>query len=220
MARTNVNMQTHLLKLDPPYKFIFDEKYGRVGKVIAVLLQPNEDEDSYEYGRTGSVPIVDLAYTWDGTDLADCRILCDEFRPRISFKMYIDCLMSVTPSKWFPNGFFSVYHFSSQLNDLGIRVVFPGEGEKEGEHELAMKTKLLLGVDEKGMYWVENTFGGFYFGGCYKSVAKLYDAILQCRNDYYRSFHQKRFIISLCTDNDEFQPLLDDINNTPYDRDE
>ena len=213
-------MQTHLLKLDPPYRFIFDEKYGRVGKVIAVLLQPNEDEDSYEYGRTVSVPIVDLAYTWDGTDLSDCRILCDEFRPRISFEMYIDCLMSVTPSKWFPNGFFSVYHFSWHLNDLGIRVLFPGEGEKEGEYEVTMKTTLLMGVDEKGMYWVENAFGGFYFGGRYESILKLYDAILQRRNDYYRSFPQKRFIISLSTDNDEFKSLLEDINNTPYDRDE
>lgn len=213
-------MQTHLLKLDPPYKIVFDEKNGRVGKVIAVLLQPNEDEDSYDKGRTVSVPIVDLAYTWDGTDLADCRILCDEFRPRISFEMYIDCLMSVSPHQWFPNGFFSVFHFSSQLNNLGIRVLFPCEGEKEGEHEVTMKTKLYLGVDDKGVYWVENAFGGFYFGGRYESAEKLSNAILQRRNDYYRSFPQKRFIISLRTDNAEFQPMLDNINNTPYDRDE
>ena len=213
-------MQTHLLKLDPPNRFIFDEKYGRVGKVIAVLLQPNENEDSSEYGRTVSVPIVDLAYTWDGTDLAECRVLCDEFCPRISFEMYIDCLMSVRSSQWFPNGFFSVYHFGSQLNNLGIRVLFPGEGEKEGEHEVTVKTTLFLGVDEKGVYWVENAFGGFYFGGRYESAEKLRDAILQRRNDYYRSFPQKRFIISLHTDNKEFQPMLDEINNTPYDRDE
>jgi hypothetical protein len=213
-------MQTHLLKLDPPYRFIFDEKNGRVGKVIAVLLRPNEDKDSLDYGRTVSVPIVDLAYTWDATDLADCRILCDEFRPRISFEMYIDCLMSVKSNMWFPNGFFSVYYFSSQLNDLGIRVLFPSEGEKEGEHEVIMKTKLHMGVDEQGVYWVENGFGGFYFGGRYESKEKLYDAILERRNDYYRSFPQKRFIIRLRTDNPEFQPMLDDINNTPYDRDE
>lgn len=77
-----------------------------------------------------------------------------------------------------------------------------------------------MGVDEQGVYWVENGFGGFYFGGRYESKEKLYDAILERRNDYYRSFPQKRFIIRLRTDNPEFQPMLDDINNTPYDRDE
>ena len=212
-------MQTHLLKLEPPYKFIFDKKYGRVGKVIAVLLQPIDDEDDPEYGRTVSVPIIDLAYTWDGTDLAECSILCDEFTPRISFEMYIDCLMSVDKSGWFPNGIFSVYYFSSQLNQLGIRVLFPCEGEKEGEHEVIMKTKLRLGVNE-GAYWVENSYGGFYFGGRYGSREALLYALLERRNDYYRSFPQKRFIIKLTTDNEEFKDLLNDINNTPYDRDE
>ncbi len=212
-------MQTHLLKLDPPYKFIFDEKYGRTGKVIAVLLQPIDEEDNPEYGRTVSVPIIDLAYTWDGTDLAECRVLCDEFYPRISFEMYINCLMSVKKSMWFPNGLFSVYYFTSQLNELGIRVLFPCEGEKEGEHEVIMKTRLSLGADD-GVYWVENFFGGFYFAGRYESLDKLYYAILERRNDYYRSFPQKRFIIKLSTDNPEFQDMLDDINNTPYERDE
>ena len=89
------DMQTNLLKLDPPYKFIFDEKNGRVGKVIAVLLRPSDEEKNFEGDKTVSVPIVDLAYTWDDSDLADCRVLCDEFYPRISFEMYIDCLMSV-----------------------------------------------------------------------------------------------------------------------------
>lgn len=212
-------MQTHLLKLEPPYKFIFDEKYGRVGKVIAVLLKPSDEESDFDDRRTISVPIVDLAYTWDGTDLAECRVLCDEFYPRISFEMYIHCLMSVNQSNWFPNGLFSVYSFSSQLNELGIRVLFPCEGEKEGEHEVIMKTKLRLGADD-GVYWVENSFGGFYFGGRYESREKLHYAILGRRNDYYRSFPQKRFTIKLSTDNAEFQDMLDDINNTPYDRDE
>ena len=212
-------MQTHLLKLDPPYKILFDEKHGRVGKVIAVLLRPSDKEKNFDGDNTVSVPIVDLAYTWDDTDLAECHILCDEFTPRISFETYINCLMSVNKDIWFPNGLFSVYFFGSQLNELGIRVLFPGEGEKEGEHEVIMKTKLHLGVHE-GTYWVENAFGGFYFGGRYESREKLSHAILGRRNDYYRSFPQKRFIIQLSTDNKDFQDLLDDINNTPYNRDE
>lgn len=99
-------MQTHLLKLDPPYKFVFDEKHGRVGKVIAVLLRPSDEEKNFDNDKTISVPIVDLACTWDDTDLAGCRVLCDEFNPRISFEEYIYCLMSVKRDKWLPNGFF------------------------------------------------------------------------------------------------------------------
>jgi hypothetical protein len=210
-------MQTHLLKLDPPYKFIFDEKYGRVGKVIAALLRPSDEEKNFENDKTISVPIVDLAYTWDDADLAGCRVLCDETAPSISFEMYIDCLMSVKKRDWFPNGWFSVYYFSSQLNELGIRVQFPDEGEKESEHEVTIKTKLYLGND-KGTYWVENSHGGFYFDGRYESREKMRYAILERRNDYYRSFPQKHFTIKLSTDNAEFRDMLDEINNTPYDR--
>lgn len=210
-------MQTHLLKLEPPYKFIFDMEHGRTGKVIAVLLKPSDKEE--EKGRTVSVPIVDIAYTWDGTDLAECEILCDEFYPRISFERYIHCMMMVDKHRWFPNGLFSVYEFGFQLNELGIRVLFPGEGEKEGEHEVTMKTTLRLGVSD-GVYWVENNWGGFYFGGRYESREKLCAAILERRNDYYRSFPQKRFIIRLTTDNAEFLDMIDNINNTPYDRDD
>ncbi|MBR2183957.1 MAG: hypothetical protein IJ897_00825 [Prevotella sp.] len=206
-------MQTHLLKLEPPYKFVFDEEHGRVGKVIAVLLRPSDEEKNFDNDRTISVPIVDLAYTWDDTDLAQCRILCDEFNPRISFDTYICCLMSVKKDKWLPNGFFSVFYFSSQLNELGIEVQFPGEEEKEGE--LTIETKLHLG-NKEGKWWVENFFGYFYFGGSYESRERLRYGILERRNDYYRSFPQKRFTINLSTDNAEFQDMLDDINNTPY----
>ena len=212
-------MQTHLLKLESPYKFIFDEKNGRVGKVIAVILKEKDDPDDSEFGRTVSVPIVDLAYTWDGTDLADCIELCDEFNPRITFDMFIHCLMMTDKMAWFPNGLFSVYSFGSRLNELGIRVLFPCEGEKEGEHDVSMKTTLRLGTNQGG-YWVENNWGGFYFGGCYSSLESLRSAILERRNDYYRAFPQKSFHIELTTNNPDFQGFVEDINNTPYDRDE
>ena len=68
-------MQTHLLKLEPPYRFIFDQMNGRTGKVIAVLLKETVDPLNPEMSMTISVPIVDLAYTWDGSDLADCMEL-------------------------------------------------------------------------------------------------------------------------------------------------
>ena len=212
-------MQTHLLKLEPPYRFIFDEKYGRVGKVIAVLLKETDAPEDPEYGRTVSVPIVDLAFAWDGTDLADCTVLCDEFRPRISFDRFIHCLMMVPENMWFPNGFFSVYEFGSQLTDLGIRVLFPGEGETEGQFDVTMKTKLLLGIDQ-GEYWVENSFGDFFFNGRYQSREALRAAILTRRNDYYRAFPRKTFRIRLTTDNADFKDLVEEINNTPYERDE
>jgi hypothetical protein len=212
-------MQTHLLKLEPPYRFIFDEKYGRTGKVIAVLLKETDDPEDPEYGRTVSVPIVDLAYTWDGTDLADCTVLCDEFAPRISFERFISCLMTVPKSMWFPNGLFSVYSFGSQLTDLGIRVLFPCEGETEGQFDVTMKTDLHLGID-KGEYWVENSFGGFFFNGRYQSREALRSAILTRRNDYYRAFPRKTFRIRLMTDNADFKDLVEEINNTPYERDE
>ena len=162
---------------------------------------------------------MDLAYTWDGTDLAECVELCDEFSPRITFDRFIQCLMITPKSSWFPNGLFSVYSFGKQLNNLGIRVLFPAEGETEGQFDLSMKTKLLLGTDE-GVYWVENSLGGFYFGGRYPSLESLRSAILDRRNDYYRAFPQKRFHIVLTTDNPDFQGFVEDINNTPYHRDE
>ena len=198
-------MQTHLLKLEPPYKFIFDPKNGRVGKVIAALLkEKNESEES----TMVSIPIVDLAFIWDGTELSECIELCDEFYPQISFEMYIHCLMMVSESSWFPTGFFSVYNFGSRLNELGIRVLFPCEGEAEGQHEVTMKTNLHLGFSN-GEYWVENSFGGFLFGGRYESRQELQSYILERCNDYYRSFPQKRFIIILTTNNDEFQDMID-----------
>lgn len=209
-------MQTHLLKLEPPYRFVFDEENGRVGKVIAVLLKETNETG---YIRTVSVPIVDMAFTWDDTDLAECMVLCDEFYSRISFETYIHCMMMVNKDRWFPNGFFSVYNFGCQLNELGIRVLFPCEGEIEGQYEVTMKTDLHLGID-KGEYWVENSFGGFLFGGRYKSLQNLRSYIIERRNDYYRSFPQKHFIIRLTTTNSEFQDMIDDINNTPYMRDE
>jgi len=209
-------MQTHLLKLEPPYRFVFDEENGRVGKVIAVLLKETNETG---FIRTVSVPIVDMAFTWDDTDLAKCMVLCDEFYSRISFETYIHCMMMVNKDRWFPNGYFSVYNFGCQLNELGIRVLFPCEGEIEGQYEVTMKTNLHLGID-KGEYWVENSFGGFLFGGRYNSLQNLRSYIIERRNDYYRSFPQKHFIIRLTTTNSEFQDMIDDINNTPYMRDE
>ena len=216
LLKIEVYMETHLLKLEPPYRFIFDEKTGKVGKVIAALLKVTDDPEN---GRTISVPVVDLAYTWDDIDLAECEELCDEFEPRISFDKYIHCLMMVDKDVWFPNGFFSVYTFGSQLNRLGIRVQFPGEGDKEGEFDLSLTTNLHLGID-KGKYWVENSFGGFLFGGRYESREALRNAVLQRRNDYYRAFPQKRFRIELTTDNPDFHDFVEDINNKPYNQDE
>ena len=213
------SMQTHLLKLDQPYKYIFDEEHGRVGKVIAVLLRPSDREKNFYNDRTISVPIVNFAETWDDADLAQCRILCNELNPCISFDIFIECLVSVKKDVWFPNGIFSVFYFSSQLNELGIEVQFP-DGDSSGEeNEVIINTKLYLGIDE-GTYWVESSYGSFYFAGRYESLEKLRDGILERRNDYYRSFPQKCFTIELSTDNAEFQGMLDDINNTPFDCDE
>lgn len=212
-------MQTHLLKLEPPYRFIFDQMNGRTGKVIAVLLKETVDPLNPEMSMTISVPIVDLAYTWDGSDLADCMELCDEFAPSITFDRFISCVMSVPKSGWFPNGLFSVYYFGRQLDELGIRVIFPGEGETEEQQDFEMTTNLHMGVNE-GEYWVENSFGGFYFGGHYPSLEELRSAILARRNDYYRAFPHKRFHIVLTTDNADFSDFVEKINNTPYRRDE
>ncbi len=84
---------------------------------------------------------------------------------------------------------------------------------------MTMKTTLHLGIDQ-GEYWVENSFSGFFFNGRYQSREALRSAILTRRNDYYRAFPLKTFRISLMTDDADFKDLVEEINNTPYERDE
>ena len=77
----------------------------------------------------------------------------------------------------------------------------------------------ILGVEE-GVYWVESGFGGFHFGNRFDTLEAMRSYIINRRNDYYRAFPQKRFHIVLRTDNLDFKDFVEEINNTPYKRDE
>lgn len=204
--------QTHLLKLDPPYKIIWDEKNRRLFKHIATLIDVElNDKPENSLKHTVEYPIDETGKVME-TTLDSCAPQCSEYES-ITLKDFTWLLISVPQSEWTPNGFFSIMRLASMFRYYNIDVEFPGEQEA-GEEPIVFEEYLMLGCGEDNKWWVENHIENFFFGTCVKSKEELRAYIEYMRNEYYRAFSDKNFRIVFTTNNKDFKEFVDEINST------
>lgn len=200
--------QTHLLKLDAPYMIMWDEKNLQMCKHVATLIEVVENGD----GTISTVEhvVMEDGRVWTNGTLDNCKSICREYES-IRLIDFIHIVMLTPKNKWLPNDIFSINYLAGWLQYYGIDVELPGEKESDGK-VLEFQSKINLGKTEEGIYWIESCNDNFYFGGRYNSLEELKQYLIYTRNEYYRAFPDKHFHITLTTDKEGWQEMLDKIN--------
>lgn len=93
-------MDTEILKLDPPYNYIYCN--GSIGLHIATLIvyEAKTNEDGEYQLETHSHPIVKYSErpggtVWNRAELTDCNVLCSEADKRVTMAKFMDYIDSV-----------------------------------------------------------------------------------------------------------------------------
>ncbi len=174
-------VQTHLLLLQPPYKYIY---YGGiVGKQIATLVATVDKTDKEgNYGiETHSHPVVVYngqtaeGVVWDKCEVMDCRTVCSETEKRVTLRQFNELLamtsdaMTDTPDDSVsqlppmdPN------YLRSALRNAGISLELPTDGNYYGPDQFGtekdFKVRLLFNFSEDDIYaWSQLNQSPLYF---------------------------------------------------------
>jgi hypothetical protein len=206
--------QTQLLKLDAPYSVVWDEKGLRMCKHVATLIEICEDDNGSL--STKEHVVTEKGEVWCDGELQTCVEVCTE-HGSISMKDFYYMLLAVPVNEWYPNGMFSTFSLASNLRHYGIRIDFSEVPSVQTPDGKVIEVPLMMGVDDKGVYWVEDSvLMPFYFGGRKNSLSELREYIRYARNEYYRSFPEENFCIRIVakTTNAELIDMVDEINKT------
>lgn len=232
-------IQTQLLKLDPPYNFIFCN--GIIGKHIATLITclPKTNESGQYSLETHSHPVVKYAdspdgVVWDKAELKECQVLCDETNKQISLDDFLKYSYYVHPTLLpipgsAPNLSLSTVQaieFNISLRSCGIAVKWPMlniAGKERPQDSFEISLMFEKNPEGSARQYSCRTYGGsdieFSGGvalGFYSDFDTKQDLEHQLQNfigNYYTIFNDHQFkIVFTSFTKSEFDDVIDKVN--------
>ena len=218
-------IQTHLMKLEPPYPVL--NMKGTFGRHVATLIEVREAYDQNtgeETIKTISHPVVDYGnnnysgVVHEDVILEECDILpC--LLPMLEFHSIVHNAQSM-----FNHKIFSLRPevIVAQLRALGVTVDFPKKKDADGyetsEPAEVIEVKISLGYSEKNKYWwAESDLYSFCFDAKdMQSDKDLLRYIREMRSSYYMAFSDLHFDIIFSSNHKEAQYLIDELNANPH----
>lgn len=209
-------IQTHLLKLEPPYRILWSAKDWFLCKHYATLIEVKEKQK--EGGlHTVSHLVDEYGHVLADSEVDELEIVGEECSTIKWITFYLMITATDSGRLLLDKGFCSIYRAALQLEHYDINVELPGEKDAGGKPWVFEQTLSAGRVKNKETgnddYWVESG-PDFYFGGRYNSAEALKQYLIYMRDEYYRSFPGKQFRLVLKTSDKELQPLFDEVNAT------
>ena len=195
-------METEILKLDRPYKYIFCNGSTALHIATLIVYEATEDEDGEYVLRTHSHPIVRYfdrpeGTVWNKAELRDCDVICSEDEMQISLKRFRK-LLSRHPENYDSEvegiGYGLNPIWKRDLEDIGIKITWP-VGEDGKEHFTEFKVRLEIEPDKRYPYVCKDWFSDFFFYEEAKNLEDLKEFLVNARNWYYQLFDDHQFAI-------------------------
>lgn len=214
-------METQILKLDRPYEIITCN--GHTGMHIATMIvyetKVNKNGE-YEL-ETHSHPIVKYFNTpggsvWNKAEVRDCDILCTEDNMQVSLKRFRKILSRYPESD--ENFYEGKGHsinpiWKKDLEDIGIKVGWP-VGEDGEEHFMEFEVRLDIMSKKNCPYFCTDRFTDFYFFIEAKDLESLKEQLIYKRDWYYYIFKEHEFAIRFSCDDQRFEKIIQEVNDT------
>ena len=210
-------VQTHLLKLDPPYMILWDDNNQRACKHVATLIEVNYDEQGNNLS-TKEYVVTERGSVWYDSELQKCRVWC-QADTTISLQDYADILSSFPPKDSDSIGTYPILMVTSRLHHYGVKIDFSEASPKITEDGMEITVELEGGAvnNSDGEFYVSSALGApFYFFGTRKSLEELKCHILGIRNDFQFAFGKENLHIVFTTNSDDpvMPQLVEELNNT------
>lgn len=217
-------IQTHLLKIEPPYNVLNIE--GDLVRHIATLIEVREvfDPRSHEERiKTISHPVVDYGnnnyagIVREDVTVEDCEILSNPLSPVAFYVLTHDVKRKFNFSFFASNPETLV----NRLKALGITIEWPKKKDAEGfdTNEPAdwFEVPISISHSENGSWGVESgdNFFSFDQNGCASEDALL-KRIREIRSSYYRAFSEHQFDIVFSSKMPEAQHIIAELNANPH----
>lgn len=218
-------IQTHLMKLEPPYPVL--NMKGEFARHVATLIEVRTAVDPItgeEKIKTVSHPVVDFGdnnysgVVYEDINLENCEILPKSLR-MVDFHSIVHEAQSMFNKKLYS---LRPEVIVNQLADLGVTVDFPKKTDAEGyetnEPAEVIEVPISMGYSEKeGFWWAESSMLSFCFDAREMKTDKdLLNYIREMRSAYYRAFSDKKFDIIFHSNYKETQHLVDELNANPH----
>lgn len=217
-------IQTHLMKLEPPYPVLNID--GTIVRHVATLIEVREVYDSKtgeERIKTLSHPVVDYGnnhyagVVYEDKTIEDCEVLPPEISPVTFYMLLTDIKEKVSPNSiaWRPD------IVVSRLEKLGVTIQWPTKKDSEGFDTDIPEDKFSIGLSMnklKDGTWVCESGDNFFCfdGGRFKSDKELLAYIRNLRSSYYKAFPDRQFDIVFHNNMPETKYLLDELNANPH----
>lgn len=226
-------METHILKLDPPYQIIHCN--GRIGLHVATLLLSNPQETAPDelgirkaYVTTQSYPIVSYGpkslrgIAWDPYELKDCQFVCYEGET-ISLLAFTQMVRESGEAGTFLR---EAMRIKAGLDQFGVKIAIP-----EMPLEVHLRHSWATDADADGPHdWdtCETEAGDLYFEIDYNNLdAKKYagvdephaaedlPAVILGQIDQYRHLlGLESLLVRFTTDDPVFDKLVGSLNKS------
>lgn len=214
-------MNTEILKLDRPYKYITCN--GKVGLHIATLIvyEAIEDEDGEYELKTHSHPIVKYfnspeGTVWNKAELRDCDVLCSEDDMQIPLRKFRKILSRYPES--YENeiegkGEYINPIWKKDLEDTGFKIAWP-VGEDNEEHFKEFNVELRINSSERFPYVCTDWYTDFFFYIEADDLDELKETLVHKRDWYYYLFKEHQFAIKFTCGDKRYASLIEEVNNT------
>lgn len=232
-------MDTKILKLDPPYNYIYCN--GSIGLHIATLIvyETKTDENGSYQLETHSHPIVKYSNcpagtVWNRAELTDCNVLCSEKDKRVSMNQFLEFSYSASRSRHSKLEELNRYVVSinapiwKRVFDLnGIEIEWPIIEELGRKYPQDLfSVELCFEKNPKGSSFKYSCYSSdasdiIFTGGVVLSFSTEFntkkDLELLLRNfmfSYYIAFRDRQFVIKFHSANkSEFDSVIEKINS-------
>ena len=230
-------MNTEILKLEPPYEYIYCN--GSIGLHIATMIvyEAKTDEDGKYQLVTHSHPIVKYhkcpgGTVWNRAELTDCKVLCREDDKRITMNQFYDFVSGVGRMRLSDDyvdvlmDFLSAAAWKNVLDDNGIKIEWPMldvNGEQKPQDEFNVTLMFQENPEGSRFKYMCRDYGASdieLIGGALLSFSSQFntkeDLEMQLMNgmmSYYTAFKGHQFKIVFGSLGSEFDDVIAKVNS-------
>ena len=231
-------MNTEILKLEPPYEYIYCN--GSIGLHIATMIvyEAKTDEDGKYQLVTHSHPIVKYhkcpgGTVWNRAELTDCKVLCREDDKRITMAQFYDFVSAVGRMQFLDDeefngkmGFISAPMWKGMLDERGIEIEWPmldvnGEQKPQDTFHITLAFgEFVMGSKYKYEYFNYGAsdldlVGGaqLFFSSRFDTKEDLEMQLMNAMMSYYTAFRDHQFKIVFDSLGSEFDDVIAKVNS-------
>lgn len=230
-------MNTEILKLDPPYEYIYCN--GSIGLHIATMIvyEAKTDEDGKYQFVTHSHPIVKYhkcpgGTVWNRAELTDCKVLCREDDKRITMNQLYDFVSGVGQMRLSDDyvdvfmDFLSAAAWKDVLDTNGIDIEWPMldvNGEQKPQDEFIITLMFQENPEGSRFKYMCRDYGASdieLIGGALLPFSSQFntkeDLEIQLMNgmmSYYTAFRDHQFKIVFDSHGSEFDDIIAKVNS-------